>query len=295
MTSKLTGKRLWIKISLIVLVLALGAGVTLLMCRPDLRTRCANTVAGALSLDKPAAAAGFHAVATENLDIRSGSGSSYNVICTVPKGTSVELLSKPAANSQWVQVKTSDEKNGWCLSKALDFDESKSSSSAAPSSSSSAVSSAAPPVSSAAPKPDISKAVAAAQVSLDDAKFPFSIQVSIANQRVTVYDANKRIIKQFVCSSGKKGSETPIGTFYIADKGKSFYSASVGEGGYYWTEFNGGEYLFHSVPFDKNYQLEPEEAAKLGTPASHGCVRLSIADAKWIYTHVPRGTKVTIQ
>ena len=38
----------------------------------------------------------------------------------------------------------------------------------------------------------------------------------------------------------------------------------------------------------------PEEGAKLGQPASHGCVRLAVADAQWFYDQVPDGTLVTI-
>ena len=37
-----------------------------------------------------------------------------------------------------------------------------------------------------------------------------------------------------------------------------------------------------------------DEAMKLGQPASHGCVRLTVADAKWFYDQVPDGTPVTI-
>ena len=37
-----------------------------------------------------------------------------------------------------------------------------------------------------------------------------------------------------------------------------------------------------------------EEGAKLGQPASHGCVRLTVADAQWFYDQVPDGTLVTI-
>lgn len=140
----------------------------------------------------------------------------------------------------------------------------------------------------------IDMATAPAQVSLEKADLPLRIYVSISQQRVTVYDSDGLIVKQFVCSTGTEGSETPVGTFRILMKGKSFYSKSVGEGGYYWTQFK-GDYLFHSIPFDQNYKLKPEEAAKLGTPASHGCVRLSIEDAKWIYDHISRGTVVTIK
>lgn len=140
----------------------------------------------------------------------------------------------------------------------------------------------------------VSLATAEAQVTLGQAEKPLSVSVSLAKQRVTVYDAEERIVKQFVCSTGDSENATPAGTFRIAERGKSFYSDRIGEGGYYWTQFK-GNYLFHSVPFDKDYNMEPAEAAKLGTPASHGCVRLKLEDAKWIYDHIPRGTVVTIQ
>ena len=47
-----------------------------------------------------------------------------------------------------------------------------------------------------------------------------------------------------------------------------------------------GNILFHSVPYETIYDkgsLETEEFNKLGTAASMGCVRLQVADAKWIY------------
>ena len=33
---------------------------------------------------------------------------------------------------------------------------------------------------------------------------------------------------------------------------------------------------------------------RLGINASHGCVRLNINNAKWIYDNIPRGTKVVV-
>jgi lipoprotein-anchoring transpeptidase ErfK/SrfK len=160
-------------------------------------------------------------------------------------------------------------------------------------SSASAVSSAASSQESTSSPAYVSMVTVPPQVSLEDAKKPLSIDVSIAAQRVTVFDANRLIVKQFVCSTGSPGNDTPTGTFKIQDRGESFYSQSSQEGGYYWTQFY-GDFLFHSVPFDKDRNLEPEEAAKIGTPASHGCVRLFIEDAKWIYDNIPRGTVVTI-
>lgn len=56
-----------------------------------------------------------------------------------------------------------------------------------------------------------------------------------------------------------------------------------------------GSYLFHSVPTGEAFgDYLPEEGAKLGQPASHGCVRLTVADAQWFYDQVPDGTLVTI-
>ena len=155
-------------------------------------------------------------------------------------------------------------------------------------------SSAAAKAASSAPTPQVSLKTAAAQVSLANAAPPLLIDVSLSAQRVTVYDIEGRIVKQFVCSTGSKGHETPTGIFSVQAHGKSFFSKSIQEGGYYWTQFD-GDFLFHSVPFDKNRQMEPAEAAKIGTPVSHGCVRLLLEDAKWIYDNIPIGTVVTIR
>ncbi|MFU0831748.1 MAG: L,D-transpeptidase [Oscillospiraceae bacterium] len=130
-------------------------------------------------------------------------------------------------------------------------------------------------------------------VSLEQAEKPLKIDVSLKEQKVLILDAKDRIVQEYICSTGKEGHETPTGTFTITDRGKSFYNPEVKEGAYYWTRFYKA-YLFHSLPFDENEEMEPEEAAKLGTPASHGCIRLEIENAKWIYDNIPEGTTVVI-
>jgi lipoprotein-anchoring transpeptidase ErfK/SrfK len=37
-----------------------------------------------------------------------------------------------------------------------------------------------------------------------------------------------------------------------------------------------------------------EELNKMGNPVSHGCVRLVLEDAKWLYETLPIGIKVSI-
>ncbi|MFL0251098.1 L,D-transpeptidase [Clostridium neuense] len=131
-------------------------------------------------------------------------------------------------------------------------------------------------------------------VALDQAEKPLKIQVNLSKQRVYVYDAKNKTVEDFICSSGLNGYDTPKGEYTIKERGYSFYSEKYKEGAYYWVQFM-GNYLFHSVPFDKNQVIETDEIQKLGTKASHGCVRLSIKDAKWIYDNIPRGTMVTIK
>ena len=55
--------------------------------------------------------------------------------------------------------------------------------------------------------------------------------------------------------------------------------------------------MFHSVPYLKynnNKSLDVAEYNKMGTKASHGCVRLFAKDAKWIYDNCKLKTKVII-
>ena len=50
--------------------------------------------------------------------------------------------------------------------------------------------------------------------------------------------------------------------------------------------------LFHSVPFDETQTVILDDT--LGTPASHGCIRLKVEDAKWLYDNIANDTKIII-
>lgn len=98
--------------------------------------------------------------------------------------------------------------------------------------------------------------------------------------------------------SGKYESYTPTGTFYIEpERGDSFFNAGLNEGANNWISFKDhGIYLFHSVPTDASGNYNVKEAKKLGKqPASHGCIRLSVPDSKWMSTNLKTGTKVVIE
>jgi len=118
------------------------------------------------------------------------------------------------------------------------------------------------------------------------------IDVNLTAQLVSVY-YNDNLIKSLICSGGTAENPTITGTFTTNQKIYYAWVPKFNQGAYYWVRFYGA-YLFHSVPFDKNGNMIAEETNKIGTPASHGCVRMALEDAKWFYETLPLGIKVTI-
>lgn len=139
--------------------------------------------------------------------------------------------------------------------------------------------------------------LAKARVTNKDNKAKYYVIVNYGSNVVTVYgkddDGNYTVpVKAMVCSCG---SATPRGGVY---KLRSYRTR--------WQPLFGGVYgqysvpivgniLFHSVPYLKNgdpSSLEYWEYDKLGTTASAGCIRLTVADAIWIYNNCGAGTQV---
>lgn len=132
-----------------------------------------------------------------------------------------------------------------------------------------------------------------------EAKKDYKIMVNRAANCVTVYakDADGAYsipVRAFVCSCGREGHETPLGTY----KTSNYYEWRLmvdGTYGHYAVRFNRG-IMFHSIPYyTKNSgDMEWEQYNLLGEAASLGCVRLASADVKWIYDNCKRGTEVTV-
>lgn len=89
-------------------------------------------------------------------------------------------------------------------------------------------------------------------------------------------------------SCGALETPTVTGQFSIGYKG---YSFGDGFTCYYYSSFY-DDYLFHSTLFYENtfIPLDP----RLGMNLSHGCVRMSLEHAKWIYENIPYGTAVIV-
>lgn len=130
---------------------------------------------------------------------------------------------------------------------------------------------------------------------------PYKITVDRTNCVVTIYgdDGSGNFafpIKAMVCSVGTSATPTPAGTFRtgVQQVKKELMGPSWGQ---YSTHIVGGIY-FHSVSSGdcKNYKTTVPVGSyyMLGSPASHGCVRLLVGDAKWMYDNIPSGTLVVI-
>lgn len=124
------------------------------------------------------------------------------------------------------------------------------------------------------------------------------ILCKIKEQRVYIYDGNEQIYKMIV-STGEptEESKTPEGHFVIErERGEFFFNQALDEGALYYVSFKDhGVYLFHSVPVNQEKEVNIAEAEKLGKQVSHGCIRLSMPDAKWFYDNIPEGVPVIIE
>lgn len=96
----------------------------------------------------------------------------------------------------------------------------------------------------------------------------------------------------FVCSAGRA---TPTGTFHIRDKLR--WHELMGPCWGQWCEHLTEDILFHSVYYNRehdNRSLDVGAYNKLGTVASHGCIRMTAGDCKWVYDNCAVGTTVRI-
>lgn len=120
------------------------------------------------------------------------------------------------------------------------------------------------------------------------------IEVSVTEQIVRIFQDGS-LQKEWIASTGTPEKPTPLGVFNIQNRGEWFFSSKYGQGAKWWVSFKDwGVYLFHTVPMNQEQEIIVEEAEKLGSPASHGCVRLEVDHAKWIYDNIPQGTPVYI-
>ncbi len=114
--------------------------------------------------------------------------------------------------------------------------------------------------------------------------------LSLDDQRVYFIE-NGRVINILRCSSGAVPGTTPCGNFSILYHVDAMPVAQYpGCVCYYWMGFTSA----HGIHAWPAYYGQYSDYSSLGTPQSHGCVRLHPDEAPWAYSWTPDGTPLTI-
>lgn len=118
------------------------------------------------------------------------------------------------------------------------------------------------------------------------------IDVNLAIQVMIPFE-NGVPLDAYMVSSGKRGLDTPKGEYHIQNKTPRAWSKTYGLYMPYWMAITpSGKYGIHELPeWPGGYK---EGANHLGTPVSHGCVRLGVGPAETVYNWTPVGTLVVV-
>jgi lipoprotein-anchoring transpeptidase ErfK/SrfK len=106
------------------------------------------------------------------------------------------------------------------------------------------------------------------------------IRIDLSEQLVIAYEGLEPL-RAFVVSTGLPRTPTVTGTFRIRTKVRSqtMTGGSRALGNYYdlanveWVQYFYADYSFHGTYWHNNF----------GQPMSHGCVNMTISDAKWLF------------
>lgn len=130
----------------------------------------------------------------------------------------------------------------------------------------------------------------------------YKIIVDLYYQVVMVYKKDQNgdytiPVRYMLCSSGAPSSQSPTGTFEMKSyrvRYSLFNNTDVY--GQYWSLITGRIY-FHSILYSKKDASTYTESSynNLGKNVSHGCIRLTVPDARWIWYNAAPGTTVVIR
>lgn len=99
-------------------------------------------------------------------------------------------------------------------------------------------------------------------------------------------------VRYIVVSTGTRENPTVKGTFKMGDKYVRFGKfATYGVFGQYWRQITRSFFCHSLIYTAKNAKTYTNDSYRnLGTRASHGCVRMLVPDARWVYYNLGPGT-----
>ncbi len=128
-------------------------------------------------------------------------------------------------------------------------------------------------------------------LSMEYVKLDKRIEINTGAQELSYFLGGVRM-DTFSVSTGKPSMPTPKGHFQVDGKADRAWSAQWGLWMPYWLSLHNGYFGIHELP---EWPGGVKEGADhLGTPVSHGCVRLGVGPAEFLYQWAEIGTPVFI-
>lgn len=126
-------------------------------------------------------------------------------------------------------------------------------------------------------------------------KDTYRIVVDLRNNIMTVYNkADASIQRRMLCTTGKPSTPSPRGNLKMGKNRIRFgYFEEFECYAQYWVQITRNVYM-HSVLYSKKNakSLIKDSYRNLGKSVSHGCIRLTVPDARWIYENIAPGTEI---
>lgn len=116
------------------------------------------------------------------------------------------------------------------------------------------------------------------------------IDVSLSQQVMTLFENGVKV-NEFLVSTGKVGMPTPTGQYAVQRKETNHWSNKYKLWMPYSMNFS-GPYYIHELPYWPNGYHEGE--SHLGRKVSHGCIRLGIGPAQYVFNWADIGTPIYI-
>lgn len=122
----------------------------------------------------------------------------------------------------------------------------------------------------------------------------YAIRVQTRSHRVTVFRSG-RVVRTLLAAVGSSDTPTPVGRFVVTDRlmfrptSAAYGCCALALSAHQYrlqADWTGQDLVaIHSTP----------ETASIGKSLSHGCVRVSLPEGRWLVQTVPLGTLVTIR
>ncbi len=129
----------------------------------------------------------------------------------------------------------------------------------------------------------------------------YKLVVDYHNQCVYAFSKDKRgnfinLERVMICTTGGNGNWTPEGTYNMGGDYHRFgFFTSFNCYAQYWSQM-AGSFYFHSLLYTSRDGSSWTRSSynQLGTPGSHGCIRLLVPDARWIFENCAPGTECVV-